>query len=240
MKIEKLIVGQLATNCYLVWEEKSKEAIIIDPGDDGDYIVRRIQDLKLLPKLILTTHGHFDHVLAATELKLALGLPFLIHEKDLFLLKKAEESARHYLGINVDPITLPDKLIKENEEIKFGREKLRVMETPGHTPGSVCLYSSVYEDVILGSASWRTRQARMTKKRVLFSGDSLFADGVGRTDFSYSSKEDLKKSLKKLFKLSGDTLVCPGHGEETTMVRAKNARDFYVLPKAKGKLCLLL
>ncbi len=199
MGIEKLTVGQLATNCYLVWEDKKRETIIIDPGDDADFILRRILDRKLNPRAIVATHGHFDHILAVTELKLALDIPFLINEKDLFLLKRARESARHYLGVEVDPMTLPDKFLKRNEEIKFGQEKLKVLETPGHTPGSISLVS----------------------KGMVFTGDTLFAEGVGRTDFKYSSKEDLNKSLKKLSKLPGNTLVYPGHGDETTIGKVR-------------------
>ena len=87
MEIEKLIVGQLQTNCYLVWDKKTREGIIIDPGDDAEYIISRIKDLEIKPQMILATHGHFDHVLAVLELKLAFKIPFLLHRKDLFLVK---------------------------------------------------------------------------------------------------------------------------------------------------------
>jgi glyoxylase-like metal-dependent hydrolase (beta-lactamase superfamily II) len=199
MRIEKLIVGQLATNCYLVWEEKTRPAIIIDPGDDADFIVQKIQDFKITPLAIITTHGHFDHVLASLELKLAFNIPFVIHQADLFLLKQAQESTKYFLGIDVDPPAQPDKLVKEGDVISFGKEKLEVLETPGHSPGGISL---------LG-------------KGIVFSGDTVFADGFGRTDFSYGSKKELEKSLKKLFKLPDDTVVYPGHGEETTIEEAK-------------------
>lgn len=205
MKIKRLIVGQLATNCYLVFDEKTRESLIIDPGDDGDYIIRRISDLRLQPKMILATHGHFDHILAVTELKLAYNIPFLIHQKDLFLIKTAPQSAKHWLGINVDPVILPDRFIEEKDSVSMGQEELTVLETPGHTPGSLCLMG-------LG---------------ILFSGDTLFAQGVGRTDFSYSSKEDLQKSLKKIFKLADNVIVYPGHGEETIIKEAKPRHSGY-------------
>ena len=139
MEVEKLIVGQMAENCYLVYDKKTRETVILDPGDDADYLIRKITDLKLKPLLIVATHGHFDHILAVLELKLAYGIPFLIHQKDLFLLKLAQKSAKHFLGIEVDPIPEPDKFIKDGDEICFGKKKLTVMETPGHTPGSICL-----------------------------------------------------------------------------------------------------
>jgi len=132
VKIEKLVVGQLQTNCYLVWDEKSGEVIIIDPADDADYIIRRIQDFELKPKLILATHGHFDHVLAVPELKLAYGIPFLMHKADLFLLKRSKETAKYFTGAQADPPLMPNKFIKEGDLIKFGKEKLKVIETPGH------------------------------------------------------------------------------------------------------------
>ncbi|MDP3955249.1 MAG: MBL fold metallo-hydrolase [bacterium] len=196
MKIETLILGQLQTNCYLVWDEKTLEAVIIDPADEGTFIIQKILDLKLKPKLILATHGHFDHILAATELKLAFNIPFLMHKADLFLLNRTENTAEHFLGMKVDPPPMVDKFLKDDDLIVFGREKLKVIETPGHTPGSICLYT----------------------KGFLFSGDTLFLAGVGRTDFAYGSRENLLKSIqKKLFKRPKETIVYSGHGPITTI-----------------------
>lgn len=199
MKTEKLIVGQLATNCYLVWDEETGCAVIIDPGDDGDYIIRRIHDFSLQPKLIIATHGHFDHLLAATELKLAFGIPFWLHQADLFLLKRTAATARYFTGLPADPPPTVDKFIKKGEIIRFGQEKLKVLETPGHTPGSISLLG---EDLV-------------------FDGDTLFCHGLGRTDFRYASKEMLLASINKLFKLPGETIVYPGHGPETTIGEEK-------------------
>lgn len=200
MKIEKLVVGQLATNCYLVWDEKTNEVIIIDPGDDGDYIIRRIQDFNLKPKLILATHGHVDHTLAVTELKLALRIPFGLNKADLFLVKRIRASAKYWFGVEADPPPEVDKFIKEGDLIKFGQEKLRMIETPGHSPGGVAFFGG----------------------GVVFDGDTLFYQGVGRTDFSYASEAKLMDSIKnKLFKLPDETVVYPGHGEETTIGEEK-------------------
>ena len=196
MEIESLRVGQLETNCYLVFCPKTKEAVIIDPGDAGDFISQKILDLKLKPKLILATHGHFDHILAVTELKLAFNIPFLMHKDDLFLLKRVKRTAEYFLGYPADLPPVVDRYLTEGESIMFGKEKLKVIETPGHTPGGVSLFA----------------------KGVLFSGDTLFCQGVGRTDFSYCSYKDLMKSLQKLFKLPGKTVVYPGHGSETNLV----------------------
>lgn len=201
MKIKKLIVGQLQTNCYLVWDEKSRQTVIIDPGDDADFIANKIRDHHLQPMAIAVTHGHFDHVLAVPELKLAFNLPFLLHQKDLFLLKRSAETAHYFTGAKGDPPLRPDRFVKEGDQIKFGKEKLTVAETPGHSPGGVVFYSR--------------------GEGVLFSGDTLFCQAVGRTDFSYGSGQDLKNSIEKLFNFPGKTAVYPGHGVKTKIGKEK-------------------
>lgn len=118
--MEKLVVGQMATNCYLI------EDMIIDPGDDAEYIMSR---LTKKPKMIVATHGHFDHIMASYALQLAYNIPFYIHEEDTFLLSRMRSSARHFLGImDVDPPPKPTKI-----------SNLPFIHTPGHTPGSICL-----------------------------------------------------------------------------------------------------
>lgn len=197
MQIETLIVGQLATNCYLVFCEKTRESLIIDPGDDGGYIINRIKDLDLKPMAIAATHGHFDHVLASTELRLAFKIPFYLHKKDLTILKRTQRTTRHFLGTQEDMVIEPDKFLKEGVEIKFGREVLQVIETPGHTQGSISLYGG---------------------KKHLFVGDTIFAHGgYGRTDLEGGDAKKIDKSAKKLLKLSKETIIYPGHGEQTTV-----------------------
>jgi glyoxylase-like metal-dependent hydrolase (beta-lactamase superfamily II) len=201
MKVEKLRVGQLQSNCYLVWDPQTKEGIIIDPADDADFILRRIKDLEIKPLLILATHGHFDHVMAAGELKLDLQIPFLISEKDIFLIKRTVPTASFFTGERGVLTPKIDRFLKEDEEIVFGGEKqLKVIFTPGHSPGGVAFFGG----------------------GVLFSGDTLFAQSIGRTDLSYSSHQDLLDSIKnKLFKLPDETIVYSGHGEETTIAEEK-------------------
>lgn len=192
MKIETLILGQLDTNCYLAWCPETAETIIIDPADEGNYISEKILQKKLKPVAIVATHGHFDHLLAATELKLAFNLPFYLSQKDLPILGRTEETTEYFAHFRPDPPPKVDVFLKDKDTIHFGRQTLQVIETPGHTPGGISLYS----------------------KGVLFSGDTLFANGVGRTDFSYASEKDLKSSIKKLLRLPAQTKVYPGHGEE--------------------------
>jgi glyoxylase-like metal-dependent hydrolase (beta-lactamase superfamily II) len=201
MKVEKLRVGQLQSNCYLVWDSQTKQGVIIDPGDDADFILRRVNDLEIKPLFILATHGHFDHVMAIGELKLALQIPFLISEKDLFLIKRTVPTASFFTGERGVLTPKIDRFLKEGEEIIFGQEgQLKVIFTPGHSPGGVAFYGG----------------------GVLFSGDTLFAQDIGRTDLSYSSHQDLLDSIEnKLFKLPDETIVYPGHGEQTTIEQEK-------------------
>lgn len=197
MQIETLVVGQLKTNCYLVFCQETRETLIIDPGDDGDFIINRIRDLDLEPKAIVATHGHFDHVLAVTELKLTYQIPFYLHKKDFKILKRAQPTARYFLDTAVDPVIMPDKFLKEGIKIKFGREVLKVLETPGHTQGSISLFGG---------------------KKHLFAGDTIFAGGsYGRTDLEGGDSKKVDISIKKLLKLPKETIIYPGHGETTTV-----------------------
>jgi glyoxylase-like metal-dependent hydrolase (beta-lactamase superfamily II) len=200
LKIRRLPVGQLQTNCYLV--SAGEHAIIIDPGDDADYIQRIISDLEVKLTQIIATHAHYDHVLAVTELKLAYKIPFQMHKKDVFLLKRMRSSARHFSGISAGPTPKVDKYLDEGDDLEIGNCKLKIIYTPGHTPGSIALYSK--------------------ELKIIFVGDVLFAGGgIGRTDFAYSNASDLENSIEKVLKLSDETVVYPGHGEDTIVEAAK-------------------
>lgn len=206
MKIETLTLGDLETNCYLVWDEDTRDAYIIDPADSGDFISEKILQYKLNPLGILLTHAHFDHVLGLLDLKLNFHLPIYLHPADHFLFTQAEKSAQHWLKRTPPPLPAPDRELIPDQILNFGDSSLTVIPTPGHTPGSVCLYSP----------------------GILFSGDTLFRSGVGRTDFKYSSPDDLHASLKKLALLPPQTLVYSGHGEPTTIGQEFNTPDFGV------------
>jgi len=174
MIIEKIVVGPIETNCYLLACDKTKAAIIIDPGEDAEAIKERIKEKGLKPQFIINTHGHFDHVTANRD----FDLPVYIHTED---------------ASSVAPGSNP---LKGNDRVELGTLKLKILHTPGHTPGGI----SILVD------------------KVLFSGDTLFCNGVGRTDFPYGSEENLILSIQdKLFSLPDDVKVYPGHGPETTI-----------------------
>lgn len=199
LKYETLVLGDLETNCYLVWDEETKLALIIDPADDGVGISEEIENKKIKPIGVCLTHGHYDHIMGALDLKLIYNIPLYCSEKDLFLLKRGGQTAEYFRRIKTKTpnITKIDVDLNKTKEIILGEEKLEIIKTPGHTPGCICLYSK--------------------KNNLLFSGDTLFKELRGRTDFKYSSTEEIFKSLKKLMKLPKDTIVLSGHGEPTTI-----------------------
>lgn len=195
LKIKKFTIGQMASNCYVCWDN-TDEAVIIDPGDDANTISEFILTNQLTPRMIIATHGHFDHIMATLELKLAFNIPFYIHKDDLFLVNRMQETAIHYLGFDPGPNPTPDMFLKEDSEIKVGTSVYKIIKTGGHTPGSISLINKT--------------------AKVVFVGDLIFEDGsVGRIDFSYSDEEALEKSIRAILKLPGDYKVLSGHGEET-------------------------
>jgi len=197
MNISSLTVGQMSVNCYLVTDPLSSQTLIVDPGDDAQLIIDTITGHELKPLAIIATHGHFDHILAVNELKLAYNLPFYIHQDDLFLVKKMRPNTQHFLGFDPGPPPIPDKYLSAGS-LKIENCELKIIETPGHTPGSICLYSK--------------------SDNFLIAGDLIFAQGgVGRTDFSYSNHQDLLTSINQILKLPPNTTIYSGHGPSTTI-----------------------
>lgn len=195
MQIIKLEVGALGTNCYIVWCEQTKQAVVIDPGGDADSIMAQVRGEELTVKYIINTHGHADHIGAVAKIKQVTGAPVLIHAADADMLTSSLRNLSTYMGpgITCEPA---DRTIKEGDVINFGAELLTVLETPGHTPGGICLKG----------------------EGVVFSGDTLFAESIGRTDFPGGSYSQLIKHIQqKLMILPDDYTVYPGHGPETTI-----------------------
>lgn len=198
LKIKTLSLGELNTNCYIIWDTKTLQAWVIDPADSGDLISEEIiRDNLILEKIILT-HGHFDHILGLLEVKLNFPqTPIYLHSKDLFLVKSVQERVNFWLKRQVDPVPLPDKYYQESDTLELAGKEFTIIETPGHTPGSICLYC--------------------LEEELLISGDTLFKNAIGRTDFKYSDHKEIKKSLQSLIKLPENTAVYPGHGKQTTI-----------------------
>lgn len=199
MKIQKLPLGQMGANCYLLIH--GDDCLIIDPGDEASFILDKILRLKLNPVAILATHGHFDHLMAAGEIQLSYDIPFYIFEEDLFLINRLDQTAEYFLNMNsgiVQPRNI--KHFKEGK-MQILNFEFEVIKTPGHTPGGCCLY--------------------FPKENVVLTGDILFKNAIGRYDFTYSDKEKLKESINKLFKLPDQTIVYSGHGEDTILGEEK-------------------
>jgi len=207
MLIKQMTVGMMGVCCYLVACEKTRQGVIIDPGGDEDEILRACNQEGLTIKYIINTHGHPDHVCGNGMLKEATGADIVMHSADAdFFSQDRIEQFFSQLGLPPSPPV--DLRVEDGDTIKFGNETLKVIHTPGHTPGGICLYSPPD----------------------LFSGDTLFAGGVGRTDFPGGSTQQLLDSIKnRLLSLPGETIVWPGHGyggERSTISREMNDNPF--------------
>jgi hydroxyacylglutathione hydrolase len=197
MRIQAFIVGELLTNCYVVHSQNTREAIVIDPGFnypfEGDQIFQYISVEELRVKLILNTHGHSDHVSGDRAMQKRYHVPVYIHEFDAHLLNETNESD-----------SVPNVILEDGSLVEFGDATLKVIHTPGHTKGSVCLLA----------------------ENLIFTGDTLFAGGIGRTDFPGSSHSYMISSLKKLQLLPDWLVVYPGHGPSTTIGEEKRNNPF--------------
>ena len=205
--IKKIVVGGLETNCYIFADLDSKEAAVIDPGSDGDDNIKlEIEKNELKLKCIIKTHGHGDHISSNRKFK----APVYIHRLDADFLEDSElnMSASFGFAIKSPPAS---RLLEDGDIIEIGSLKLKVIHTPGHTPGSISLLSD----------------------GIVFTGDTLFMGGVGRTDLAYGSDEQLINSIKyKLLTLDEKTVIYPGHGPSSTIGKEKRENSFIFWPRA--------
>jgi glyoxylase-like metal-dependent hydrolase (beta-lactamase superfamily II) len=182
-------------------------------------ISEHLLELQLNLEGIVLTHGHFDHCLGLLELMMNFEVPVYLHPADRSLIENARQSAEHWLRHTVDPVPVPQTELFSKEKISFGECSLTVIETPGHTPGSICLYNAPAAKISGNDGSY-------PGQRVLFTGDTIFKEGMTRTDFRYSDIMQLHASLAKLQKLPPDTLVLAGHGSPAYLHEAiKNLKQ---------------
>jgi glyoxylase-like metal-dependent hydrolase (beta-lactamase superfamily II) len=204
MIIKNIVVGPLEVNCYILGCEDTKEAVIIDPGDNADEIISNIEKEGLNPKFIINTHAHFDHIGGVKAIQDHFKIDFILHEGDLFLVENASEQATAF---GLKPISKPvvNKNATNGEKVNLGNKSITVIHTPGHSPGGVCYYSG----------------------NNVFVGDTLFAGSIGRTDLPGGSYDTLINSIKEnLFPLGDSTIVYPGHGPSTTIGNEKEHNPF--------------
>jgi hydroxyacylglutathione hydrolase len=201
--VHTLVVGRLQTNCYIV--ESRGEAVLVDPGAEDKRIVRLLTDLGVKVKFIVATHAHFDHILGVDGVREAIHAPFLLHKDDLPILQSMQARARQFMGFKVPPPPRVDEFLKDGDLLRLDGQTIRVLHTPGHSPGSISLHAS---------------------KNIL-TGDALFNQSIGRTDTPGGDFPTLINSIRtKLFKLDDEIVVYPGHGSETTIGDEKLANPF--------------
>ena len=205
MQIERFIVGMVGTNCYVVSNEETSECFLVDPGAYSDKVIAYIREHELKPQAILLTHGHFDHIMGLDGVLREFPIPVYAQEEEEILLKDASYNASVSYG---PAYTFSGaSYIKDGQILELAGMTIRAIHTPGHTIGGCCYY--------------------IESEQVLFSGDTLFHDSVGRTDFPTGSQSQLVRSIReKLLGLPEETVVCPGHMSETTIGHEKKCNPF--------------
>jgi hydroxyacylglutathione hydrolase len=204
MILETLMVGPLGVNCYVVGDDKTREAIVIDPGGDAQEILDTLRHGRLKLAAIVATHAHFDHLIALDEVRAQTRAAFLIHADEVPVLETVQMGARLF-GFSMPPPAPADRLLREGDEVRVGSVAFQVLHTPGHSPGGICL-----------------RHAQS-----VFVGDTLFQGGIGRVDLPGGDYATLMRSIRdKLLTLPDNTLVYPGHGNATTIGAERQLNPF--------------
>jgi glyoxylase-like metal-dependent hydrolase (beta-lactamase superfamily II) len=199
MEIKRISVGELETNCYLIIAGEETKGVIIDPGAEPERIWEEVERQKVKVEYIINTHGHADHIGGNKVLKEKTGAEVLLHQKDEPLIQNEELNLASFLGKTIN-FPYPDRFLSHNEIIKVGKLSFQVIHTPGHTPGSITLKLNNF----------------------LFTGDTIFANSMGRYDFPKSSYQELISSLKTFFlPLSDEVVLYPGHGPASTIGRER-------------------
>ena len=205
LMVRGIVVGVFAENCWIVGSKRSGEAIVIDPGDQPDEILALARDMGVTIKTIANSHAHIDHILGARGIKDATGCAFLLHQGDLELARNAGQHAAMMLGRAGETPPEPDAFLGEGDEVEVDGVKLKVIHTPGHTQGSVSFYT----------------------EGLLFSGDTLFRGSIGRTDLPGGNYgQEMASIIDILLALPDDTVVLPGHMDETRVGHERQTNPF--------------
>lgn len=212
--VRGIVVGVFAENCWIVGNRRTGEAICIDPGDQAEEILALARDMGVKIKVIANSHAHIDHILGVRDVQAATGAKFLIHPGETAIVRAVSGSAAALLGRVVEPPPQPDAFLDDGDEIDVAGVKLKVIHTPGHTPGSVSFYT----------------------EGMLFSGDTLFQGSIGRTDLPGGDYEqEMRSIIEKLLVLPDDTIVLPGHMRETRIGFERQTNPFVLQELARRK-----
>ncbi len=203
MIIRSLSVGPLESNCFVIGDKGSGKAMVVDPGDEPDRIMDIVKSEGLHVDYIVCTHAHFDHVGAVPDIKKETGAKVVVHRDELEIYEGAVDMAAFW-GYNLGPLPGPDLFVDDDDEIKVGELTFRVLHTPGHSPGGICLFG----------------------EGIVITGDTLFAGSVGRTDFHGGDMNKLRRSFERLMSLPPETRVLAGHGPDTT-IETERSENFF-------------
>lgn len=207
MIFDVVVVGPLSVNCFILGCEETREGVVVDPGGDVERIIQAVRRHGLTIRYIINTHGHFDHVGGNREAVATFKAPLLIHQDDAHLLGLVAEVGRMY-GIQGENSPAADGFLTDGMEIEFGTHRMKVLHTPGHTQGGCCLY--------------------MAEENKIITGDTLFADSIGRSDLPGGSHDQLLASIQaKLFTLPDAVAAYPGHGPETSIGHEKRHNPYF-------------
>lgn len=212
INVKKFTFNMFSENTYVLWDEITKESAIIDPGCVDEYeekmLTSFIETNELNIKYLINTHCHLDHVFGCKFIKDMFNPLYYIPEKELDLLKNVKHQAEKF-GVDIYEVALPDDYLSEKSKLKIGDSELKILDTPGHTAGEICIY--------------------LEQEKMCITGDVLFKDSIGRTDLEGGNYNALIKSIKtKLLTLPDDTKIYPGHGDESTIFREKNYNQFLI------------
>lgn len=204
--VARATVGPFQENSYVVGDPDTGDAALVDPGDEPEALAELVTSRGLTPRFVVNTHAHLDHVGAVAALKARYGIPFLLHPGDRMWLENLDMQARMF-GLETPETPGVDRWLADGEELALGNRRFRVIHTPGHTPGGTCLFFEA--------------------DRVLFTGDTLFAGSVGRTDFPGGSWDDLEAAIRtRLFPLGDEVVFHSGHGPSSTLGEERRSNPF--------------